>query len=135
MTLPFNRCPPEEYLRRERDARERHEYYDGAVFVREGGGADHSLIAANVIGELGNRLKHGPCCVCESNLRIGGGAFYAYPDVSVFCEPPEFDPLDAHRETVLNPVGLVEVLGLKCGTVAASSTITVRSTRCGSMCL
>ena len=114
MTLPqpVYRCTPEEYLARERDARERHEYYHGEVFAMSGGTPQHSLIIANVNGELRAALKGKPCRVYESNLRIRipRTTLYTYPDASVVCGPLQFDPLDARKETVINPTLLVEVL-------------------------
>ena len=103
---------PEEYLRRERDASERHEYYHGEVFAMAGGSPDHSLICANVASEIGARLKGGPCKVYESSLRVRvpRTTLYTYPDVSVICGERQFDPLDTNRETVLNPALIVEVL-------------------------
>ena len=114
MTLPqpVVRLTPEQYLRRERDAQQKHEYYHGEVFAMAGGSPDHSLIIANVTRELGNRLRSGPCRVYESNLRVRvpRTTLYTYPDVSVICGDRQFDPLDAAKETVLNPSLIVEVL-------------------------
>ena len=114
MTLaqPVFRCTPEEYLRRERDAAQKHEYYHGEVFAMAGGSPDHSLVIANFSREIGNRLKGGPCRVYDSNLRvrIPRTTLYTYPDVSVICGERQFDPLDGNKETVLNPTVLVEVL-------------------------
>jgi Uma2 family endonuclease len=114
MTLaqPSYRCTPEEYLARERDAADRHEYYHGEVFAMSGGTPDHSLIISNVNGELRARLKGKPCRVYDSNLRIRipRTTLYTYPDVSVICGDRQFDPLDTRRETVTNPTLIVEVL-------------------------
>jgi Uma2 family endonuclease len=114
MTLPqpVYRCTPEEYLTRERDAEERHEYYHGEVFAMSGGTPDHSLIISNVNGELRSLLKGKPCRVYESNLRIRipRTTLYTYPDASVICGERQFDPLDSRRETVTNPTLIVEVL-------------------------
>jgi Uma2 family endonuclease len=114
MTLPQPnyRCTPEEYLARERDAAERHEFYHGEVFAMSGGTPDHSLIISNVNGELRTRLKGKPCRVYDSNLRIRipRTTLYTYPDVSVICGDRQFDLLDARRETVTNPTLIVEVL-------------------------
>jgi Uma2 family endonuclease len=109
---PTHRCTPEEYLRREREADRKHEYYHGEVFAMAGGSPDHSLIIANVSGELRARLKGGPCRVYESNLRvrIPRTTLYTYPDVTVICGERQFDPLDTQQETVLNPALVVEVL-------------------------
>jgi Uma2 family endonuclease len=114
MTQPqaIDRCTPEEYLRREQAATEKHEYYDGEVFAMAGGTFEHSRIIANVIGELRNRLNRTPCGVQDSNLRvkIPRNRTYAYPDASVVCGPPQFDPADSSRQSISNPTLLVEVL-------------------------
>jgi Uma2 family endonuclease len=109
---PIHRCTPEEYLRLERDASEKHEFYRGEVFAMSRGTSQHSLVIANVIGELRQRLKGSPCRVYDSNLRIRipRTTLYTYPDVSVICGPLQFDRLDTQRHTVLNPTLIVEVL-------------------------
>jgi Uma2 family endonuclease len=106
------RLTPEEYLLQERDSLERHQYYRGEVVGIEGGSAIHSAITANVIAELGNRLKGGVYRVFESHLRIGvpTASFFSYADVGVVFGKPEFDPRDVRGETLLNPTLLVEVL-------------------------
>lgn len=114
MTLPqpVYRCTPEEYLRRETDSHTRHEYYHGEVFAMSGGTFEHSRICANIIRELGNRLRGTPCGVQDSNLRVRvpRTTLYTYPDASVLCGEPQFDPLDASRQTLTNPIVIVEVL-------------------------
>jgi Uma2 family endonuclease len=109
---PVYRCTPEEYLRREGDAAEKHEFYHGEVFAMAGGTPDHSLIISNFNRELGNRLKGKPCRVYGSNLRIRipRTTLYTYPDVGVICGERQFDPLDVRKETVTNPALLVEAL-------------------------
>lgn len=101
-----------EYLRLEQDSVGRHEYHDGLIVAMAGGTAEHSLIAANLIRELGNRLKGKICRVYDSNLRIGipRSGRYLYPDASVVCGPVAFDPADPTRQTVTNPRVLIEVL-------------------------
>jgi Uma2 family endonuclease len=114
MSLPqaIDRCTPEEYLRREYGAVERHQYYRGEVFAMSGGSPAHSLIIANVIRELGLRLKGKPCRVYDSNLRVRvpRTTLYTYPDATVACGPLQFDTLDKRQETILNPTLVVEVL-------------------------
>ena len=109
---PATRLTPEEYLRRENDSSVKHEYYRGEVFAMAGGTFEHSRIIANVIRELGTRLKGTPCGVQDSNLRVrvARTTLYAYPDASVLCGEPAFDPLDSRRMTLTNPALLVEVL-------------------------
>lgn len=101
---------PEEYLRLEREASFKSEYYDGEIFAMAGGTAEHSAIVMNVGGELRSLLKGNRCAPCDSNLRIkvATADLYTYPDVSVICGPLEY--ADPHRDTVTNPTLIVEVL-------------------------
>lgn len=100
----------EEYLRLERAAEYKSEYYAGEIFAMAGGKAIHSLISANVGRELGNKLKGKGCVPFDSNLRIMTPAtgLYTYPDVSVICGPLEYAP--DTDDTIVNPTLLVEVL-------------------------
>jgi Uma2 family endonuclease len=102
----------EEYLRLEADAVEKHEYRDGEIVAMAGGSPQHSLVIANLIREVGNRLKGKPCRVYDSNLRVrvARTTLYTYPDLTVICGDPEFDPQDRNRTTVVNPRLVVEVL-------------------------
>ena len=72
--------------------------------------ANHSLIAANFMGEAGNVLKGRPCTVFNSDLRVQVQAtgLYTYPDATIVCGEQIFD--DDHRDTLLNPTVIVEVL-------------------------
>lgn len=120
MTLPVEqrRILIEEYLRLEGQSDEKHELWDGWVvplgraLAMAGGSYEHSLITANTARACGNRIEGGPCRVLSSDLRIrlGASVRYVYPDVSVICGPPQFDPQDVDRGTVLNPRLVVEVL-------------------------
>ena len=109
---PPTRLTPEEYLRRENDSSVKHEYYRGEVFAMAGGTFEHSRIIVNVAGELRNRLKSTPCGVQQGDLRVrvARTSMYTYPDVSVLCGEPQFDPLDGRRLTLTNATVLVEVL-------------------------
>src|SRR4051812_49918181 len=100
----------EEYLRLEAGAAEKHEYRDGEIVAMAGGSPEHSLIIANLIREVGNRLLGGPCRVYESNLRVllVRSRRYVYPDASVICGPVAFDPDDDHRQTATNPKVVIE---------------------------
>src|SRR5688572_16861147 len=99
-----------EYLRAEHDAEQRHEYYDGEIVAMAGGSPQHSLIISNVIRELGNRLKGGPCRVYDSNLRVRvpRSRLYVYPDATVICGQTQHDADDPKRQTVTNPKLIVE---------------------------
>ncbi|HVK04482.1 MAG TPA: Uma2 family endonuclease [Armatimonadaceae bacterium] len=101
---------PEEYLERERAAEYKSEYYNGQAFAMSGASREHNLISNNVAGELRARLKGRPCETYGSDMRVQireTGA-YVYPDVVVVCGEPRF--ADAHVDTLLNPVVVVEVL-------------------------
>jgi Uma2 family endonuclease len=103
---------PEEYFRLEHQAEFKSDYYKGEIFAMSGGTTRHSRICGNIIGEAWGRLKGTPCSVFESNQRltIKATGLRTYPDVSVYCQKPEVDEIDPHRETVLNPTVLFEVL-------------------------
>lgn len=101
---------PQEYLDFERTSEQRHEYAAGEIFVMAGGTLEHSAVAANLLGELRNALVGRGCRVLTSDMRIktAAGGRYVYPDGAVLCERPEFE--DDKRDTLLNPVVVVEVL-------------------------
>ena len=98
-----------DYLRLERNSPIKHEYCDGEIFAMAGGSPKHSRLKTNVLTELNNRLKGKPCAPFDSDLRVRcRTGLYTYPDASVICGELEFD--DEHKDTVLNPTLIVEVL-------------------------
>ena len=101
---------PEEYLERERIAETKHEYINGEIVAMAGGSLAHSLIAANIITALNNRIRGKGCHVFTSDARVAvrWGELIAYPDVSALCGPPAY--FDDHRDTITNPVFVAEVL-------------------------
>jgi Uma2 family endonuclease len=101
---------PEEYLAWERTSEQKHEFFQGEVFAMAGTTFEHNLIVGNLVRLLGNALKDSPCRVCPSDLRvkIPATGLYTYPDVTVVCQHPEFE--DDHRDTLLNPQVIIEVL-------------------------
>lgn len=110
MSTALERITPQEYLIRERQASTKSEFYQGEIFAMGGGSANHSLIAANFVGEARNALKDKPCTVFNSDLRVQVQAtgLYTYPDATVVCGEQIFD--DDHRDTLLNPTVIVEVV-------------------------
>lgn len=112
MGLEKRRYTVSEYLAFERTAEVRHEYRNGEILAMAGGSYNHSLILANLIRELGNALKGKPCRALESNLRvkIPRTPLYTYPDATVICGDPQFDPSDTGMETIINPRALFEVI-------------------------
>ncbi|HEX6185194.1 MAG TPA: Uma2 family endonuclease [Pyrinomonadaceae bacterium] len=101
---------PEEYLAVERRSEGKSEYLAGEVFAMVGASKRHNLITANLIRVLGNQLLDRPCNVYPSDMRVKVSPLgkYTYLDVVVACEEEEFD--DEERDTLLNPVVVIEVL-------------------------
>ncbi len=101
---------PEEYLEMERRAERKSEYFHGEMFAMAGASYAHVVIVDNLVRELGNRLEAGPCSVhsSELRLRVSPNGFFTYPDVMVICGDPQF--VDGRRDTVVNPILIVEVL-------------------------
>lgn len=103
---------PQEYYRLEVLSDSKSEYSDGEILALPFVSPRHSLISANLVGELGNRLKGRRCTPYESNLRlkIQATGLITYPDASVYCDKLEMDPEDPARQTAVNPTVLFEVL-------------------------
>jgi Uma2 family endonuclease len=107
---PVIRISPEEYLALERAAEQKHDYVDGDVVAMAGGMLAHAWIAARVITELSNRLLDRNCYVVGSDARlcVSWQRLMTYPDVQVVCGEPQY--VDDKRDTLLNPIVIVEVL-------------------------
>ena len=118
MGLPKTILTEDEYLAFDRAADQRHMYVDGEVFAMAGGSDEHGDICTNVTVSLANQLGDGPCRVWSQNSRVRSGplpknprrpaGLYSYPDVVVICDEPKH--LDEHRDVLLNPSAIVEVL-------------------------
>jgi Uma2 family endonuclease len=112
LAQPVHRFSVAEYYALEEAAEYRSEFFDGEIFAMAGGSARHSLVSANLLRELGNRLKGKPCSAYESNLRlkVEASGLRSYPDAGVYCGKLEFDVDDPQGQTALNPTVLFEVL-------------------------
>jgi Uma2 family endonuclease len=101
---------PEEYLAMEREAAHKSEYYSGQIYAMAGGSPEHNLIGFNIAGLLHAKLRGSPCrgFTSDQRVRITETGLYTYPDVTVICGELQFD--DAHRDTLINPTLLIEVL-------------------------
>ncbi|HEU0010581.1 MAG TPA: Uma2 family endonuclease [Verrucomicrobiae bacterium] len=99
-----------EYLALERAAEFKSEFFAGEMFAMAGGTPEHSLIAANVIGELRTLLKGSRWVVFDPNLRlkIEATGLYTYPDATVVCGPRQHPTVET--DVLVNPILLVEVL-------------------------
>jgi Uma2 family endonuclease len=96
-----------EYLDRESQAAERHEYVDGVAYAMAGAGERHNRIALNVAVQLRSVARGTPCGVYASDmkLRVAHAAAYYYPDMIMSCEPAS--PEAVFKEA---PCFLAEVL-------------------------
>lgn len=108
--LAIPRVSALDYLAFEREAPERHELIDGEIVDMAGGTYEHNLISSNLTRRLGNALEGGSCAVLSSDMKVRLEAYdeYSYADATVVCGLPRFE--DNHRDTLLNPTALFEVL-------------------------
>jgi len=108
--LPQRYMTPQEYLKFERGQEQKHEYWNGQIYLMAGASARHHLITANVIANLHFQLKGRNCSVYPNDmrLRVPATGLYTYPDALVVCGKAEFE--DAEEDVLLNPTIIVEVL-------------------------
>jgi len=101
---------PAEYLEQERRAERKSEYFRGEMFAMSGASPRHVSIVTNLVGWFWQQLKGMPCRVYSTDLRlrVTPAGLYTYPDVMVVCGDAQF--ADDQKDTVLNPVLIVEVL-------------------------
>ena len=107
---PHTRLTPEEYLELDRASEFRNEYYQGQMYAMAGGSHPQGMLIAALGGELRSCLRGRRCRISVSDVRVrvSEGGLYTYPDVVVVCGEPLY--LDNHRDTVLNPTLIIEVL-------------------------
>lgn len=100
----------DEYIAFERASETKHELINGVIVAMAGGSQAHNAIALNVGGALRAMLKGRPCIAYSSDQRVHCEAtgLYTYPDVVVACPPLRSHP--KHRDTLVNPQIIVEVL-------------------------
>ena len=120
MSLPHTiaRYTVDEYLALERESEERHEYLDGQIYAMAGESIEHADISVNLVRELSSQLKGTPCRVWTKDSKVLSGpgirsyksikGLFSYPDIVVVCGEPRF--LDEHRDVLLNPTLIIEVL-------------------------
>jgi len=109
-TLAKTFLTPEEYLKIERQAEYKSEYFAGEMFAMAGAVERHNLICWNILGQFYQQLRGRPCRVYPSDMRVRVTAtgLYTYPDIVALSGEPKF--LDDHRDTLLNPSVIIEVL-------------------------
>ena len=116
--IPKKKLTEAEYLAIENAAEFKSEFYDGVMYPLYGDGITamaganphHNRIKENLIGELFVLFGDGPCQSYSSDqrVRLTDTGMYAYPDIVVVCDPPEFLPEDPN--TLANPRIVIEVL-------------------------
>jgi Uma2 family endonuclease len=108
--VPKPKLTAAEYLAIERQASFKSEYLNGEMFAMAGASLPHTRIKDNLARALNNQFDGGPCVAVTSDLRVRVSAtvLYTYPDVVVYCGPPEFD--DDKFDTLINPRVIIEVL-------------------------
>ncbi|HSK72767.1 MAG TPA: Uma2 family endonuclease [Pyrinomonadaceae bacterium] len=101
---------PEDYLAFEREAETRHEFFDGEIYAMAGESLSHSRVCANLMREVGNRLKGKPCEALSPNMKVrtSSASLFAYPDLTVVCGEPQFH--DTKKDVLINPQAIFEVL-------------------------
>ena len=126
-----SRYTPEQYLAFERQAEDRHEFMDGAIYVLgdgdrtpltgplsdllpapvspEDAAIAHDLLARNVLRQIEMCPADGLCMVFAGGASIGSSdGAVVHPDVAVACGEIQFE--DESSDTLLNPLMVIEVL-------------------------
>jgi Uma2 family endonuclease len=101
----------EEYLERQQESEERHEFVDGwLIDMTAAASWSHSAITSNIDRELGLQLKGTDCRTASRDIIVPfpGTDRSAYPDLVVVCGGPELDPERSDR--LYNPRVVFEVL-------------------------
>ncbi len=100
---------PEEYLAFERDAVDKHEYFNGEIFAMAGAGRRHNQICTNLIHLIASQIRDRKCSVYGSDMRVKvPNENYTYPDVVAVCGEELFE--DKAEDSLLNPLVIIEVL-------------------------
>ena len=117
--VPKKKYTVEEYLQMELTAPYKSEYYKGEIFpmgeiegdtpeAMAGALPAHNRIHTNIIKSFTNTLDEKGCDTFGSDQQIfiPETGLYTYPDISVFCEPLQYET----NMCLKNPILLVEIL-------------------------
>lgn len=98
----------EDYFVLEETSTEKHEFYQGEIFVMAGGTFNHATISGNTFASLKFKLRGKSCQPSHSDMRIETpNGLITYPDVAIFCGKPQ---LTENQCALLNPLAIIEVL-------------------------
>ncbi len=109
--VPVLKYTMDAYLEMEEKSLEKHEYYLGEIFAMAGASIQHNRIVKNTLSNLDSFLrKSDKCEVFPSDLKIHSkiNSLFTYPDLSIICG--KIETLDKHKDIVINPSVLIEVL-------------------------
>ncbi len=109
--VPKKKLTEAEYLAIERAAEFKSEFYNGEMFAMAGASRQHNELKENLIGELFNRLKGGPCRTysADQRVKVERTGLYTYPDLLIVCGSPEFELTDG-IVTLRNPEVVIEIM-------------------------
>jgi Uma2 family endonuclease len=104
------RYAADDYLAFEAESPEKHEFYNGEIFLMAGGSEAHGVICGNIFAELNARFRKKKCRAFNSEIKIYVRRFnlYTYADATVACDKPNF--IDSASGIYDNPSLIVEVL-------------------------
>ena len=101
-----------QYLKREEQAIEKHEFYNGKIILMPGGKSTHNEIALSIGSEIRFALKAKPkkyhVYNSDQKIYIETENTVLYPDAVVICEAPEF--WNGRNDLIVNPLVIIEVL-------------------------
>lgn len=102
----------EEYLVFEREASEKHEFFNGEIVAMAGASEKHNIISSNIYTEISICLKDTNCRPFASDMRVEAVKSrkhnYFYPDIVVTCGERKYT--DENRDTLTNPTVIIEIL-------------------------
>ena len=101
---------PEDYLRQEEVATDKHEYFNGEIFAMAGGTHNHEMISENIFAALHQYARRKKCTAYGANMKIlvQKNELYTYPDAMLLCGKLEF--VADRKDIITNPLLIVEVL-------------------------
>jgi Uma2 family endonuclease len=106
---PKHRLTVLDYLDIERSAETKSEFFGGEMFAMAGASHEHNVVVTNIVALLRPQLRSRGCYLYSQDMKVRTPSdLLTYPDVAVVCGKPQFS--DSHRDTVLNPIVLIEVL-------------------------
>lgn len=115
--LPKHKLTEAEYLAIENAAEFKSEFYRGVMYPlyrceltgMAGASRDHNRVKDNIAIRIGGLLFDRRCetYTSDQRVRLSLSGMYAYPDVVIVCDRPQFSEFD--RNTLVNPQIVVEV--------------------------